>query len=441
MRVTPRSAEIVFPILLAALSLSSAWKLASRDAGIDAYQFWVVGQALHAPGPAHVYSPSDRERLGGEYLEAARRTGKAWLVAVAERRKVLETYSTPFLYTAFGAFSTGDYETSLRNERVLILLCLVAGVLALARLAGLSWPFALGAVALFAFWFSPFTSDLRVGNVNSIQFAALAAYAWIAARGPRRARDLLGGALLGLLVFFKPNAVFIPLVLATGWALERRARRLAHSAGGAVAGAAFALLASAWSFGSFHAWTEWASALRNLPPNIITVDLGNFALSRLAADVLGLDLGPVLTILVLAAAAAALWLRHRRRSDASVTTASATQDDLVGLALGCLLVVLTSGLAWLHYFVFTIPALLVLARPREISARTLLVRRSVLALLFLGLSVQPLLDIGVPVSQGVAGVTIAGSSLIVFAAIVRECVAAGAGETSVSRATTARHAP
>jgi len=146
----------------------------SSTAGVDFYQFWVVGQALGHTDVTDVYSTGGRRRLGAEYLDLARREANPRRAAVAEYRQTLETYSTPFLYAVLKTLSGGDYEIDFRNYRLLMLACLVLGVAILARLLGHSLAMTLGAIAVFSAWFAPFTSDMRVGNVNSIQLALLA---------------------------------------------------------------------------------------------------------------------------------------------------------------------------------------------------------------------------------------------------------------------------
>lgn len=428
-----KSAGLVFSALLALLALTSAWELGWRDPGMDAYQFWAVGQALHAPGTAHVYSDADRARIGAEFLERAKRSGKAWFAGVAEHRKVLETYSTPFLYTVFSVLSTGDYETDLGNDRLLLLASLAAGVLALARLANHSWPVALGAVAVFAFWFSPFTSDLRVGNVNAFQLAGIALYVWLVSRTRWRGRDVAGGALLALLMTFKPNLVFVPLVLVLGWIFTRQFRRIADHAAGGILGAIFAVATSAAAFGSLGAWTEWVNALRGLPDAIITVDLGNYAPARLLSDAVGFDPAPLLVVAGTGAVAWALWRRSRAARSGGPQAAPGSREmpeELPLVAIGALLTVLTPRLAWLHYFLLTVPALLVLSRPNEsLSSRAAWTRWILLSLAVVGLSVEPILRIGIPMSSAGAGVVIALTTALLFAALLRELAAIRAART------------
>lgn len=427
-----RNAELVLLFLAALFGLSLAWKSAARDAGIDFYQFWAVGQALDRAGAAGVYSGEGRARLGAEALEAARRTEDRRLVSAAEYRRELETYSTPFLYASFRLFSTGGYAADFRNYRVLLLGCLTMAVIVLARLAGHSWNTTLAALAIIPPWFTPFTSEMGVGNVNSIQLAFLAVYLSIATRARWHHRDAAGGAVLGLAIAFKPNLVFVAGALAAHWILTRRTGRLVHHAAGAAAGAFAATVIAAVSFGSFRCWTEWLAAIGSLPAEIITVDLGNFSPSRLLGESLGFDATVPLGLLAAGAVVAAIWMQRRQalKHGAPARPAGVATEGLV-LSAGCLLVVLAARLAWLHYYLFTIPAILFLLRPigeTRAARGTIVWRRLVPALALLGLSTNALLNAGVAPSAQAGGILMAVSAVLVFAGVLRELAFVRAGD-------------
>jgi hypothetical protein len=441
-----RRAELALLVLLAVFSLSIAWATAARNVGVDFYQFWVVGQALGRADVTNVYSPGERTRLGAEYRELARREGDARQATVAEYRQTLETYSTPFLYAVFKLFSTGDYETDFRNYRFLMLACLVFAVSALARLLGHSLETTLAVIAIFSAWFAPFTSDMRVGNVNSIQLALLAIYLWTVIRLGSRRGDMLGGAILGLGLAFKPNLVFVAGTLALGWILSRRARRLALHGIGAAAGGAAAVAAGTIGFGSPRCWADWLSAIRSLPADIITVDLGNFAPARILGDWFGADVTIVLGLIFCLLVAGAMW-RGRPQTPArrpassrpdllAPTAGSGPLPDVRAAAAGCLLTLLTPRLAWLHYFVLTIPIFLIALRPLDETSSPggdVVARRILPALALLGLAIDPLVNVGIPLSASTQGVVVVLATVLLFALALRELSLDRSGRDSKRR--------
>lgn len=354
---------IAFALLLAACAQASIF--AMRWDCYDFYQFWVVGQAAHAEGTGNVWSKEERLRLGQEWARRAvdeqgpksadpsTRRGVA-----ASRRQDLETYSTPWLYTLFGWCAGGDYDTDLGRFQHAGLFAFALAVIGLARLAGMGW---CGGALLAAFlvtFFAPTLSDMRVGNVNRLQLAALSLALVLGAR--RGAWQLAAGFVLGLAVLFKPNLAYPALVLGVGWIALGRWDRLARQVPAALAGAAAAFgLSSAWFVGSgTRAWSDWSRVLGELMGEYDhALSKGNFALVRLLEDA-GLPApGAIVGVLMLAGLAAALVLRRRARAAATL------DEDLALAGLGGALSVSTSRLAWVHYYLLVVPLAAYLLRP------------------------------------------------------------------------------
>jgi hypothetical protein len=413
-----KAENLLFSLLLF-FGVSVAWKGSGsvRDFGIDFYQFWAVGQSLHRADVHNIYSPEDRARLSAEFLERAKNTSEQRFVSAAEYRKEFETYSTPFLYSLFQLFSTGDYERDFKGYRVFLIALLLFSVGLFARLCGLSWTMTLGAGALFPAWFLPFSSELRVGNVNCIQLAALAAYLWVVMKLRWKWKDVLGGSILGFALAFKPNLIFVAGALAVHFLLDGRARRLVDHAIGGTAAFVFAFFVSSASFGSVHCWTDWLAVGGSIPSQIITLALGNFAPSRVVLEWLGFD--PAIWLAVIFAAAVLfVFFRTRRPRHPPCPL-----DDYLALAIGCLLAVLVTQLAWLHYFLFTIPILILLLRPFEGTSpprAAIFWRRVVPGLALLGLTIEPIVNLGVEIDNRAAGVMIGVSTVLLLAAALVE---------------------
>jgi hypothetical protein len=413
-----RKPERVVLLLLALFALAASWRAGAPAPGIDFYQFWAVGQALEDSDAADIYSDAGRQRVAAKLLDEASRSAQSRRIEAAEQRRVLETYSTPFLYAVFGFFSTGDYETDLQLYRFLLLTCLAVSIALLCRLVGASLELALAAVIVFSVWYAPFQSDLRVGNVNATLLLLLSVYLAIVSRWRSFATGVVGGAILGLAVAFKPIAAFVVGLLVAWWIVTARPRVLAAHAigGGSAAITAFAL--SSASFRSAAAWCDWSTALRNLPADIITLEMGNVGLVRLIGDVVGVDSAIPLTVGFSALAIGGLWLAR----DAAESGSRSLLPEALIVGLGSLIPLLGSRLAWLHYFVLTIPMLLILLRPLEPGARLagLAARRLVPALAIALLARIPLQSIDPDLGSEVQAAFGCAATLLLFAAGLRE---------------------
>jgi hypothetical protein len=355
--------RLLFPFLLALFGLSIAWGAGTRRIGVDFYQFWVVAQTLDRPG-VNIYSDEDRHSLGAEFLEKSRQTGNPELIAIAEYRQKLETYSSPFLYTMFRQFSTGDFDRDLRHYRLLLLACLCFSVIVIARVLKHPWEIALAAVAVFSAFFAPFSSDMRVANVGSLQLAALAIYLWLIAHTRWPYREIVGGVIFGFVIAFKPNLVFIQAMLALSWVFDRQSKRLLQHIIGALAGVTSAIVVASATFGSFRCWPDWISAVRTLPPEIISVAHGNFAPVRMLSERFGIDIPFAVAVIVGGMSMLAIWW-NRRLNTTSMEPAARfdLRSDALAISLGCLVSILVPRLAWLHYYVLMIPVFLILLSP------------------------------------------------------------------------------
>ncbi len=374
--------RLLFLFPLALFGLFLAWGAANQSLGLDFYQFWIVAQTLDRPG-VNVYSEENGRSLGEEFLEKSRETGSAPLLRIAECHKIVETYASPFFYSLFRKFSTAKYYVDLCHYRLLMLACFVISIVILARLLDHPWDTCLGAVALFSAWFAPFSSDLRVANVNSLQLAAVAAYLWVTMRMRWAYRDILGGAILGLATAFKPNLVFIPAMIVIAWILHGQIRRLSLHAIGIFIGAAAAVVQAALSFGSFRCWFDWIALMRTLLFANIPLGSGNFAPVKIFDDWLGISTAIPIAIILLGLSILPLWLGRRN----TAATNSMATVDLGAVLLGCCLIVLLPRLAWLHYCVLMLPVILFVTSPvyhATFGRRFLLLRHALIVLAILG---------------------------------------------------------
>ncbi|MFN8177062.1 MAG: glycosyltransferase 87 family protein [bacterium] len=411
-----------------ALLLGSSVTLrdAQRASGFDFYQFWVVARLL--PDRGEVYSSSAREALGMESWQQAQASGSERQRRVADYRRVLETYSTPFLYAAFRPVSSSSYDRSLDVYRILVFLGMALAVLVQCRLLRYGFTATAAALIVLLFWFEPFLSDLRVGNVNALQFCLLAAFAWSQGllRGTKGA--LLGGALLGLGTMFKPNLAAVLLAILVSRAAHRRYESLAASAAGFLGGIGASFLLAAVSFRSLRCWSEWFDLLRRVPESTTTVAMGNFAPARILGDRLGASVAPVLPVLVGSLALATLWIGGRRAAPTSRSTAksaardedAAVIDDMTAVAVGTLVMLLASPLVWLHYYVLAVPMLLVLLRPfsaaHGVGVADLVIRRVAPALALVGIAVTPLRDVSPSLGTVTVAIVVCASTLLLFGA-------------------------
>lgn len=354
-----------------------------RSAGVDYYQFWIVGRARDQWNPENIYSMQDRQRmadLGREILNSSPRPSERLAVSVQFRKTTIETFGTPFLYAAINAFATGEYDRDYNRFMTFCLAALLVSIAALGWSLRYSWLESLLFAAAVLLWCDPVASDLRVGNVNQLQLAGVAAYlllrCWLE-RGPfhknHRMADVFSGLVLGLLVAFKPTLWVIPTLLTLAWIIDRRWHTLLTQGVAAVAAAGMAFAVGCRFLHSGSAWFDWIKALPDLDKvSDISVRIGNFSLAQVLRESIGgpagegVNVAPVLLIVVLAMAAIALRLTRWTRAGAPGAAEDGQflfERDFLITALGCALSVVALKLVWLHYYILLIPLLLYVLRP------------------------------------------------------------------------------
>lgn len=354
---------VVLAALLVVAGLGPTLASVRGAAAVDFYHFWLVGPAVRAGEMLDVYAPEARRDAGerGYQRAFAPGVGDAQRQAATKFRR-LETTATPFLYASFAPFVSDDYDRDRIAFGVgsVLLFLLALGALAVRLGYGPTAVLLLLAFALLAF--EPFASDVRVGNVNRLQFGLLTAYVlllWGVGSGDR-VRGGIAGLWLGLAIAWKPNLAFVAIAVGFYWATVERSRAWWSHATGVVAGGALAVVAASAFFGTPLVWVWWADAALDLPNAFpIPIEHGNFAPARALKQGWGVDLGFAWT-----AACVALLLLFLRTAAARRSAGEVLGEEIPLLVgLGCGVSLLASPLSWLHYYVLSLFLVTVVLRP------------------------------------------------------------------------------
>lgn len=436
-----RSSTLLFLLaVLAFCAMSQSYRAAGPAVGIDYYQFWAVGRAIASHQARDIYSEHGRAQLGGKFLAEALRSPAPAHRAVALQRRVFDTTATPFLYTLFGACSTADYAANLRAFRAVLLACFGFSVVGISKLLRQPTPNALVSLALLCLWFEPLASDLRVGNVGCIQLAGLLIYVLLRLKAPVRSRYLLAGTFMGLLVAFKPNLMIVAGLPLVDSLLGRQYKELLSEVSGVALGVGIAIACSAAAIGNVSVWLEWYTALRNVPEAVITSEMGNCSPLMTLGSSLGRFAKPILALALLGAIGVGVWLRNREDEGSDPHEAGPRVHRLLWLvSLGCLGLVLIPHLAWLHYFVLTLPALILILSNRTSATRHSRAawRNGLTIVAWLGLSINPLTAVGITFSNATYGTVVVVASIALLVATIATFSPPSAAEraTPLSKAT------
>ena len=431
-----RALDALVVVILVQFVVGWASGLFPRLTAIDFYQYWGVSVALRASDHALGGPYTNRQQYHAVLRDLAAQSDQPKLAAVSRAMPRPSFTATPLLYMLFGTLPA-HYARAVALFQTLQVVLFLTGVILLGRLYRFQL-FALFCLALLLLVSSgPLFADLRVGNLGSLQFAALTALLVLAVRLPNAARPtVLGGVVLTglvLLLLAKPNVVLImPLMVGHLW-LRHGSRFLAVVAVPALVLGAAAVLVSQLYFHSWTVWLEWYEFVYGRNPSSLArpSDIGNYSTSLLFARSIHVDVwtAAVVIAVVLSASIIAVIV-------ASTPTARATAllhrvlvgvfgDARLAMGIGITLTIALPPLCWYHYHVIAlIPGLWLLSvasgssYPRLCGLAALILSSGLLNTLFLPLG-----------WKGAAEFTATLSWVPLWAGILPQLAAAGAQES------------
>jgi hypothetical protein len=375
--LTSRPVAVLVLLILVQLVVAQSLNLVPRIITVDFFQYWGVGAARRMAS----------EPLGTPYRDVraywtvlntyTTGTGVPKLDALNRAASKPGFTATPLTYTVFSVFPA-EYTVAAAVYHVVQLLAFVGGVLVL----GLVHRFALFPLlclaCLLVLGSGPVSSDLRVGNIGCLQFAALAGCLAVAERLRQTPRPaVVGGLLLSLvtvLILVKPNIAPALLMLALHLWAVRGTRVFALSLVPAGVAGAVAFVVPCLYFGTRSVWYEWYRFVFGHNPYALAraPGGGNYSGSRMFATWLGLDVWLVIAaitgILGLSALLVVIRLRIQSVGAAAaavrVVLARVLGDLHVAMAIGVVAAIALPPLAWYHYYVIAlIPGLWLLTGP------------------------------------------------------------------------------
>lgn len=368
-----RTASIVLGV--AAVLYSAAWVM-KAFAGLQAIDFYIYYVAAHLDESADVddiYGHDVQSRVGEEEYARAQQGSSKLRKLDATYRRTLDNVSSPFLYTCF-TWLPRDYDVALATYRALLIVSFGVAVLLLGAAARLPWVVTLFLTAALLRFYFPFHADVIIGNVNSFQFLLIALAVAAGRRFPA-----IGGAVIGLLIAFKPTLGYMVVLLFLAHVASRDFVRVRREILGGAAGMAAAFLAASLNFGGPRVWLQWLPAAGGFFGRLPGRDSNNVTPALALFERFGTRASPFIALALLLGLAIILFRRRKG-------------DDVVVAGLGILVYLLTAPVVWLHYLVLAIPlAVALLREPRTAPvALAALFAMSGQWAMFLGGSPRPL---------------------------------------------------
>ncbi|MCB4756390.1 MAG: hypothetical protein LHV69_05045 [Elusimicrobia bacterium] len=332
---------------------------------IDFYQYWVTGQALTSYSIDAMYSSSDQLQVTKEFLRSAPLRSYRYYRAAKFRAGEFQPAQTPFLFFFFHLVSTGQYDLDYNIFFFVSLLLFFTGFFIYASIFNLPVAAALLAYLLVVNYFGPFIHDCDVANLNTFQVGLLALLLLFRRSLNSQWAWGISGALLAFLLFLKPNAIYIALLLFFAWITEKELRRFSATMRGFLIMGLVAFLGPMFLFRSWHCWYDWGVGYANM----VSGWLNNNFLCKLGVQVPssvhwlmggGLALPPSVIL---------VWRRMKVKRSALPYFDDTIKRDGLMIGLGGVIYILSGQLIHYHYFVLVLPLIAFLLRfPDRVSS-------------------------------------------------------------------------
>jgi len=348
------------------------WKSATNMPTIDFLTFWSVSHALSRRPIVNIYSPDSERDMASLAVTEARSPNASDLQRQATANVTqlyagrIDATGTPFLYTAIGWLSSGNFGTDQKRFVFVCTLCLVLSMLVLKNVLRFSVVEIFLLIIFTATYYAPVLADMQVGNVNEIQLFAIAVFIFFTAR----AQPLLAGLTIGTATMLKPTPVMVLALSVIAGLADREYRQLLRMLAGCLIAAAASFLASAAYFRNPAIWLDF---LQSLPKTLNGVSYslqnGNFSLSALLFGATGGGSAVILLVLLVAFS----WLLFTTRRGGAWQAPNMLPKEIDGprrmhtaFAVGgggCAIMLLSSPLVWPHYYLLLLPLSLYVMRP------------------------------------------------------------------------------
>ena len=368
-----RASEIL-AFLLLAQTCWLAGTYASNSLSADFFTVWSVPHVLSLRPKANVYSREGQQEIASVVATEAQspnasdlqRKTTALCVDILYSGRI-DVIATPFLYTAMGWLSSGNYLADQKRFVFLSTLCLFLSMMVLKGLLRFSAVEIFLLTIFIASEYGPVLSDFGVGNINEIQFFGIMLFIlfWV------RAKPLLAGLAIGSTTMLKPTTAIVFVLSMIAGLADRDFRQLLRVLFGCLIAVGASLVASMAFFRNPAIWLDWARSLHETLSGVrYPLQDGNFSLFALLFG--PTDRSPAIILLALLFAFSWLLFATGRNGTKKLPSVTGSETDGPARRMhtafavgggGCAIMLLSSPYVWLHYYILLLPLLLYLMRP------------------------------------------------------------------------------
>jgi hypothetical protein len=214
-------------------------------------------------------------------------------------------------------------------------------------------------------YFQPLAQDINYGDTSQIQIGLISLFLLIRFYSTTALSDYCSGFFLGCILMFKPNVLYMVLLLMGGWLIQRRNRALLMNAAGLVTAIVFSIGISTLIFGNIVPWIYWLETIFKSMPNFYFKEYFSKSFFQQNFFLGQIFMSGIFCLFALGVSKRNnLWKIPKIMSGSPIREGNEYFDQEYLLASIGLLIFLFSGLAKPYHFLFILPGAVFLLRPK-----------------------------------------------------------------------------
>jgi hypothetical protein len=377
---------IVFLAMMVIYSVSKGFSYQTSNYNTnppnDYFLLWDVPKVLSIKPVSNIYSDEGLSQIRTELIHISNGqevSAKQQLVtAKVIDHESLRPVGSPLLFTCIGLLATGEFDRDLYHYCVIILICYMISIGIFCILLRMPAALTLFCIFYFTSCYDPYLSDIFVVNINQIQLLIVASILYVFSKN----MHVICGLLLGFALMLKPNTLDVYVLMCAGYIIRYNYKQLLRMNIGLITGIAASFIVSSIYFDNYYIWMHFLKSITStLRFKLLLFEDGNYGLVSLVHYLTGYDVVLLAKAALLSPVAYMIYLSRKRKDIIPVcddnngmpASSSGIRQGGAGLAenvnyafllvgAGCLVMLLSSELVWLHYYVLQIPVMLYLLK-------------------------------------------------------------------------------
>lgn len=343
---------------------------------VDLFTLWAVPQVIAAKNIDNIYSKIGQRELGHEIINQTKspdvpRWQKRFSAQVVNFYKGrIDSTATPFLYSLTAIFAkTPDYNSVRIGFNIFTFICFAFSIFLLCRMTGFSMIYSFLIFSIFSSFFTPVISDLGVGNLSQIQLFILTSYIFFA-KSDNFLSIIFSGVILGFGIVLKPNILMVLVLAIILYLFSAYFKKLLSLIIGVISACAVCVWYGSSYFGNYSIWYKFLESLRKTLDLSYPIEHGNFSFVSLLYYFTKKNFSFAVLLITLIIFLILVLISLKKSSlcpDETVIKNEHREKNLTEafsiVGIGCLIMLLSAPLAWIHYYVLLIPIIIFLFRP------------------------------------------------------------------------------